>query len=288
MATTAVTLINRARSYIRDWPAAIDALTAVCSSTSVLTVTVADSTTYTPNTVIQIDQEAMIVGTGSAGTTLNLKQRGARGTTAATHANGAIIEIRPGFLDTEILQGLNDGIDACYPYVYKEVADTSLTILNNTYEYAVPQINSPAIYIPRIWKVEIKAPSDLAWRRVTDWTIVKAATPQLRFKDIPYPGSAVRVNGYAPFQHLAASDSLDAQFPATAENLPVMYAVSQLLASGEAGRVRISSGAVDAREQANRVGSSLQASQGVQQRFQSALLNGAHCVPMMAHIVVTY
>jgi hypothetical protein len=285
MAVTALTLINRVRTMVRDWPQ-IDKLTAAVTDTTGLTLTVADATIYTPNTIIQVDQDAMVVASG-ASTTLTLKQRGARGTTAATHANAAAISIRPGFLDQEILDALNDGIDACYPYVYKEVLDTSLTILNNTYEYTVPFLPSTSVYIPRIWKVEIKVLADFAWRRISDWTVPRGATPTLRFKDIPFPGSAVRINGYGPFPHLAnASDTLDAQFPSTANNLPVLYAVAELLASGEAGRVRLSSGAVDDREQATRVGSSMAASGGLQQRFQSALLNGAHCPPMQSHLVV--
>jgi hypothetical protein len=221
------------------------------------------------------------------GTTLAVR-RGARGTTAVSHASGAPVLLRPGFLDQEILDRINDGIDACWPYVYKEIQDTSLTIVTDQYEYTVPALPSTSTPIPRIWKVETKVPGDAAYRRVTDWQIVKGAVPTLKFRSVPYPSSAVRINGYGPFNHLAASDSTDAQWPMTANPLLVQYSASALLASGEAGRVRQSSGAVDDREQANRVGSSTAAGRDIQQRFKDALLNGAHCPPMMAHLVVTY
>lgn len=284
MATTAQTQINRIRTTLRDWPL-VDVLTASIASAGATTATVADATIYSPNQVVQVDLEAMIVASG-ASTTVTFRQRGARGTTAATHASGAQVLIRPGFLDMEILDAFNAGIDACYPYIYQEVADTSLTVLNNVYEYTVPQVN--AAYIPRIWKIETQTPGDTAFRKVEDWRIVRAATPKIKFREAPYPGATLRVTGYAPFAHLAVTDSMSAQWPSTADFLPGTFAASQLLSSGEAGRVRQSSGAVDQREQANRTGSSTAAGRDLYQRFKDQLLNGGHCVPMQAHLVVTY
>lgn len=288
MAVAAQTLINRVRTYVRDWPPIQDVTTASVASTSTTTISVADSSIYTVNAPIQIDTEAMVVtAIPGGGVTLTVR-RGARGTTAATHANGATILLRPDFFDQEILDAINGGIDACFPYVYKDVSDTSLTIITGTYEYTVPALASPAVPIPRIWKVETKTPGDLAYRRVSDWIIATGSSPQLKFRDVPYPNSTVRISGYAPFPHLAATDTLDAQWPATANELPVLFAVGTLLASGEAGRVRQTSGAVDDREQANRTGSSSAAGRDLLQRFKDGLLNGAHCSPMMAHIVVSY
>lgn len=287
MATTAQTLIDRVRSYLRDWPAITDVLAGDVTTSSWPSIQVADSSIYTLNRVIQVDAEAMLVAALADSTTVTVR-RGQRGTTAATHATGAAVLLRPNFLDQEILDAINDGIDACWPYVYKEVTDTSLTVVTNQYEYAVPSLPSTNTPIPRIWKVETKTPGDAAYRRVTDWQIVKGATPTLKFRSVPYPGSTLRINGYGPFSHLASGDSTDALWPMTANPLLVQYAASTLLASGEAGRVRQSSGAVDDREQANRVGSSTAAGRDTFQRFKDALLNGAHCPPMMAHLVVTY
>lgn len=289
MATLAQTLINRVRTYIRDWPPISDVTTAALTDTTGTTVTVADTTIYSVNSVIQIDTEAMVVVALATGTTLTVR-RGQRGTTAATHLISATVLLRPSFLDNEILDRINAGMDACYPYVYRDVQDTSLTVISNQYEYAVPTltISGGPVPIPRIWKVETQTPGDTAFRKVTDWLIAPGASPTLKFKEVPYPSSVIRISGYAPFTHMAATDSLDAQFPASAHNLPVLYATSELLASGEAGRTRMTSGAVDDREQAQRLGGSLAAGSNMLQRFQAALLNGGHCAPMQSHIVVSY
>lgn len=281
------TMVNRVRDYVRDWPQ-LDALTAAVTDTTTKSLTVADATAYTSNTVVQIDQEAFRVKSGTS-TTVTTYNRGDRGTTAAVHSNGATILLRPNFLDKQIIDALNAGIDACFPYIYKEVLDSSLTVLTNTYEYTVPYLPSTTVYIPRIWKVEMLVPGDLSYRRIEDWTIAKGATPKLKFREAPIPGSTLRIRGYGPFPHLAlVSDALDAQWPASAEQLPTLFATSTLLASGEAGRVRNTAGAIDDREQANRTGSSSAAGRDLFQRFKDGLLNGGHMAPMQAHLVVTY
>lgn len=284
---TLATYISRVRDYVRDWPP-IDVLTAAVTDTTTKSFTVADATIYAANTVVQLDQEALRVKSG-ASTTVTTYNRGDRGTTAATHLNGATVLLRPGFLDKQIIDALNSAIDACFPYIYKEVLDTSLTVLSSTYEYTVPFLPSTTVYIPRIWKVELLVPGDLSYRRIEDWTIAKGATPKLKFREAPTPGATIRVRGYGPFPHLAAiSDSMDAQWPASAEFLPVLHATSTLLASGEAGRVRNDVGARDDREAANRPGSSSAAGRDLFQRFKDSLLNGGHMPPMQQHLVVTY
>jgi hypothetical protein len=67
----------------------------------------------------------------------------------------------------------------------------------------------------------------------------------------------------------------------------VLYSASQLLASGEAGRVRQSSGSVDTREQANRVGSSSAAGRDLLQRFLS-LLDAATLPPLPPHVISVF
>jgi hypothetical protein len=277
--------INRVRTFVRDWPT-LDALTASTTSTAT-SVTVTDATTavYNANWIIQIDQEAMLVKSGT-GTALTVV-RGARGTTAATHVNAAPILIRPGFLDSEIIDHLNAASDACYPYIYKEVIDTSLTILANTYEYTIPYLPTTTVFIPMLSQVELKESGDFAYRPTRRWEIRRGATPKLKFFELLPVGTVVRIRGYGPFPHRAAlTDSMDAQWPSQADQLCTLYAASQLLSSGEAGRVRTDVGARDDREAANRAGSSAAAAQGLYQRFQLQL-DSAQMPPMPRHCVAT-
>jgi hypothetical protein len=93
----------------------------------------------------------------------------------------------------------------------------------------------------------------------------------------------VRVNGFAPFAHLTVSGSLSALWPANADDVLVLFAASDLLASGEAGRVRSDTQAVDNREQANRVGSSMSAANALFNRFLQAR-DQASMGPMPKHV----
>lgn len=286
MPTSAATLVSRTRTFIRDWPIQ-DALTVSLSSFGT-TATVAASSIYQPGWRIQIDQEALQVTSLASSTTLTVI-RAAAGTTAAAHAVSAGILIRPGFLDGEILDGLNTGLDACYPTLYKEVLDTSLSITSaTTYEYTIPTMPSPATtIIDYLSSVEVKVPGDFAYRRVNGWEIRRGSAPVIKFSSVPFVGASIRLRGFGPFPHLAYADSLDAQFPATGDQLPVLYAASQLLASGEAGRARFDVGARDAREAANRPGSSSAAGRDLLQRF-SLLLAAVAPPPLPPHVVSVF
>lgn len=286
MSTLASTLIQRTRRFLKDWPDG-DVLTAAVVSTSATTITVADATSavYTANWIIQIDQEAMRVISGS-GTTLTVR-RGVLGTTAATHLNGAQILIRPGWVDQEILEALNAGINATFPWLYIPVADTSLTADAATYEFTVPQMVSPVMYIPRLSKIDLKRTGDVAYRKVSDWELRRGDTPKIKFRFPPDIGT-LRVNGYGPFPNFTAvTDALHALFPANLEDALLDYAAQHLIASGEAARVRQDTGLRDTREAANRPGSAMAAANAILARFQQRVQQSA-MPPMEPHVVPVY
>ena len=272
MSVSAVDLYKRTRRYLRDYRD-YDSLTAALSDTTGTTVTVADTGIYQPRWPIEVDQETMIVRSITNTTTM-VVERAAFGSTAATHTNGSPILVRPAFYGVEILDGINEGIQACYPLIYKRIIDTSLTILSNTWEYTVP--NMPGTYngdtqqIPRIGLVELKEPGVIPYFPTEAWSIRRGAQGShvLKFLNLETTGATVRLTGYGSFPDLTGfSDTLDASFPKQAIYLPALYAAASLLMSGEAGRVRQSSGAVDNREQANRAGSSMAAGQNLMNRF---------------------
>jgi hypothetical protein len=154
MATATSTLIQRTRRYLRDWPD-LDALTASVSDTTT-TIPVGTGTQFAANWDIEIDSELMIVRSVSSNN-LTVK-RGAKGSTAASHASAASVLVRPHFSSVEILDALNRGLDACFPLLYQPVIDESLTILADTYEYTVPSVNSSPI--PYVSTVELKDDGD--------------------------------------------------------------------------------------------------------------------------------
>lgn len=288
MSVTAVSLYQRTRRYLRDYRD-LDSLTAAMSDTTSTTVTVADTTMYNVRWPIEVDQETMVVRSITNSTTM-VVERGAYGSTAATHSNGASILVRPSFFGIEILDALNEGIQACYPLIYKPVIDTSLSIAANTWEYTVPNMpgtyNGATIPIPRISTIDllIANAGTVPYRPMRAFEVIRGTTPILKLKWLEIPGSTVRIKGWGPFPDMADyTASLDALWPTQANYLLPIYAAGSLLLSGEAGRVRQSSGAVDTREQANRVGSSGSIGATLMNRFRQELALSA-MPPMPPHV----
>ena len=285
MAVTLQSLVQQTRRMLRDWKD-FDATTASLSS-SATTVTVADSSIYANRWPIEIDQELMMVRSVATATTLTV-ERGAMGSTAASHASSSTVLIRPDFYTVEIIDAINQGILACFPQIYKPVQDTSLTTADNTYEYTVPNMpgtyNGSTIPIPFVNRLEIKVPGDLTYRPYKRYEVIRASTPLIKLRS-PYAiGGLLRVSGFGPFPPLTSiTDTLDAQWPVAAQYLLPIYATAQLLMSGEAGRVRQALGPRDDREAANRVGSSMSAGLQLYNRFLRELASCA-MPPLPKHV----
>jgi hypothetical protein len=282
MPTTAATLIQRTRRLVRDWPDQ-DAITASVTAAAT-TIVVADTTIYVKNQAVELDSETMLVRALASATNLTVR-RGVYGSTAATHASDATVLINPAFPQTQILDALNEGLDACFPLLYKPVAQEYDGILDETYEYDLPSMTGLSVPIPYVWQIEVQEPGETKFYARRDWRIIRAATPLIQFKRSLIADSTIRIHGFGPFAHLTSTASeLDAKFPVQAEYLLPLFAASVLLASGEAGRVRAETGAsIDQREQANRAGSSMSAANSLLQRFRLQL-DRAAMPPMPKHV----
>lgn len=291
MATSLANLVTNTRRYLRDFPATVDVLGASITNTAT-SLTIGDTTQVSANWIIEVDYESILVRTVSNSTTISSVFRGALGSTAVSHALNATVYIRPAYSSVEIIDALNATKDEMYPYVYKPITDTSLTIAANTYEYTVPNMtgtyNGDTLPIPFISRVEIKETGDFAWRPRNDWNIKRAATPRFIFRAVPPVGSTVRVFGFGPFPDFALSgDTVDAQFPKPAEKVLILGAASRLLGSAEAGRSRVDVGARDDRESANKPGNAIALGNQLERRFEKGLLRCA-TGPMPPHIVSVF
>lgn len=267
MSTSAVTLIQRTRRFVGDWPD-LDVTTASITNSSA-TLTVADSSIYGKGWLIQADQEAMRVLAKASATTLTVT-RGSQGTTAASHANGVVVLVRPIWLDQQYLDALNEGINATFPFYYKPVTDTSLTADGSTYEFAVPNMPSTSIPIPYISKIDIKISGDPAYRPTKRWEVRRGSSPIIKFRSMAAPGT-IRIYGYGPFGQMAMADSLDALWPIYGDDVLMEYAANSLLMSGEARRSKQDTGAKDERQNANQPGTSSSAAGQMLNRFQLRL-----------------
>lgn len=281
MATTVTTLTQRTRRFLRDWPE-FDETTASISSSGT-TLTVANSALYAAGWELQLEDEVVRVQTIASGTTLTVR-RGLKGSTAAAHVTATTIMARPRFYNVDILDALNAGLAASFPLLYRPVASEWDDITADAYEWLIPEMSGIAVPIPYIYGVEYQETTDQPFVRVRNFRIVRSEYPLLKFSTPLVAGGKLRIKGFGPFTPLTASGSLDTYFPVNAEDILVWFAAQYLLASGEAGRLRVDTGVIDDREQANRTGSSMSASNSLFQRFQMRLRE-AGMAPMPRHVV---
>jgi len=285
MAASATTLVQRVRRFVGDWPD-LDVTTASLTN-SATTVTVADTSIYGTNWLIQLDQEIMRVKTApSLGTSLTVA-RGMQGTTAVSHSNSTSVLSRPAFSDQQMLDALNAGIDATFPYFYQAVEDSSLIPDGMTYEFAVPNLASPSQPIPYITKIDLKVSGDLSYRQVDGrWEIRRGSAPVIKFRSPPAIGT-LRVYGFGPFSHLGFTDSLPTLWPSWGEDPLVEFAAQKLLMSSEVARTRHDVGPLDNRDSANRQGGASAAAGQLLQRFLQRM-SQSPMPPLPRHVQRTF
>lgn len=280
---TVSNLIATTRRYVRDYPQLDTLAASLTTAATTLTVnTNPASNLYVPNKVIQVESEAMLIKTASTTTSTITVTRAVMGSTAATHASALTVLVSPSFLDIEILDALNYAKDQMYPYVYKYYADDTQATSSASREYSIPTLTGTSTLLQHVNKVEYLFPggdTNADWRTTRNWEILRsynsAATsssvPIIKLGFDPETSGKLRISGYAPFEDLTLTGSTPEGFPPNGIKTLVLGAVEYLLASGEAGRVRTDTGLVDQRENANRVGSSMQASNAMLSRFERSL-----------------
>ncbi len=282
---SATTLIQRARRFTGDYPE-MDVTTASATSGGT-TITVASSTIYNVNEVIQVGTEAIRVSALATGTTLTVR-RGQFATTAASIASGATILKSPRFLDVEYLDAISAGIDNAWPLIYRAYEDTSLTASSDTYEYTVPAMGSDATVYPHISELWVRQNTTSPWQRHRQWRVrlTNAGVPTIQLRAPIDTGTSIMLKGFGPFPRLDEfTDSTDAQFPRQAEWPLIEYAASWLLESAEVRRLNVDRGVVDAREQANRVGANLQMSSAMLQRYLRKIEGIMPPLPGYPHVI---
>lgn len=268
MATTGATLVSQARRLLRDQPED-DVLTASLASGGTA-LTVADGTIYSAREYVEIDQEVLRATAVGTGTTVPVR-RAIRGSTAVSHASGATVLMNPRFFSVEILDEINNAIDACFPRLYRPVSLDYTGLLTDTYEYTIPTVNGEPL--PFISSIEVKEPGALSFMPRREFKVVRdSISPYLEFRSALTAAGTIRINGFGSFARLTSvADTLDSFFPRYAISLLPLYAAGALLDSAEVARVRMDSGAMDNREQATGVTASSKQASKLQQRFYTQL-----------------
>ncbi len=140
--STVATVINRTqRQLLSGQVEEKNKLSGAINTTATSLATLYDLNGLRPGTVFEIDSEMFYVWESSVSSKTLTVERGWNGTTAASHANNAIITVSPRFPRAQILEAIND-----------EIADLSspvnglyqMKIVDTTYNGTDPMINLPA------------------------------------------------------------------------------------------------------------------------------------------------
>lgn len=227
MTTSATSLIDRVRDFL-DEEVATTTLSAAVTTTDDTTITPATGDGITIGDWLSIDCETFYVTQVMSGVPYTTTvRRGQRGSTAATHALGAIVWINTKYPGNRILNALNSALGK----MTKTVKDVStLTWVDEQYAYAVPST------IDVVRRVEIEDSNENSqFFTIRNWEMLDSGYFRI-FGDYDTTRN-IGVIGTASFTALTAAGNLDTTYPddnANAINYLVYEAVGQLLLQRQA------------------------------------------------------
>jgi hypothetical protein len=228
-------LHDRVRRAIGDYPA-FDVTTSA-PNTAAATFTSANTAAYQVGQTIAIDQEQMFV-TAVGATSISVT-RGWRGSTAASHATSTPVLLSPQFGPQDILDALNEGLRAIWPYFFKWVEDETVSTTSDLQaDYAMPTAFGESGLVT---DMEILMPglTNDGWRGFRWFRHLRGANGNtISLVRIPPVGTKIRMKGLAPFnQDLAYGNFTDIQLIDSGVPALVIYAQHYLLQQREANRV---------------------------------------------------
>lgn len=195
--------------------------------------------------ILGVDLEVMYVWSFSVQTAT--VRRGFMGSTAATHADDALVYVNPRWSNFQILRALNAELNSYSSPrngLYR-VRTVDLTYSSNAQEYDLTSVTD----LVSVLGVTTSMPGVTDWYPVSSWGLTRdlptATFPSGKALSIytpVTPGRTVRVVYGAPFAPLAAlTDDVAAVsfLPATAHDIPPLGAAARLLAGREAARAQI-------------------------------------------------
>lgn len=245
--TTAQNLIDETHRYLL--PTAREAINTLNGSHTSSTTTITfnhDIPNITAGVTIAVDLELMYVWTVTPASKQATVQRGMQGSTAATHADGALATISPRFSNFSTLQAINadlDDLSSPTNGLFQVPATIEFTYQPQINGYDLTGISdfinilSVRYDIPGPWKT---------WPELRHYKIVRnmdtadfASGTGIVLEDQAYPGRDVRVTYSAPFTHFSTvSDDITtvAGLPASCGDIPPLGAAARLAAVRETQR----------------------------------------------------
>lgn len=200
-----------------------------------------------PGALIAIDLEVFRVMETNATSNSATVLRAQRGSAAAAHSAGAVVQVAPRFSRWSVFRAINDELDTLSSEGLFQMATVELTYNASVMSYDLTSVTS----VEDIYSVRYEVPgpskewpllhpSKYRFERNANTTDFASGFSLTLYGDNAYNGKKVRVAYRAPFTRFSTS-AQDAQtyagLPATANDIPPLGAAIRLLAGHEAGRI---------------------------------------------------
>lgn len=223
-----------------------------------------------PGATIALGLEVMrVVDTSSVSNSATVL-RGQRGSTAASHATNALVQVNPRWSRWSVFRAINDDLDDLSGLGMYQMKTVDLTYNASHSGYDLTGVTD----IENIYSVRYSVPSTKEWPllKASEYRFDRNASTtdfasgfSLVLYQGGYPGRTVRVAYKAPFTRMTGATN-DVQsvagLPSTANDLPPLGAAIRLMAGHEAGRIGYESQPDSRRPEEVPAGSSLQAVSG--------------------------
>ena len=219
-----------------------------------------------PGTILGIDLEVVrVVDTNASASTATVL-RGQRGSTAASHSAGAVVQVAPRFTRWSVFSAINDDLDDLSGIGLYQMLTVDLTYSTSTMGYDLTGVTDlESIYsvrysVPSTKEWPLLLPSEYRFDRKASTTDFASGFSLVLYQG-GYPGRTVRVAYKAPFARFSAATD-DAQsfagLGATMNDLPPLGAAIRLMSGHEATRVAYESQPDTRRADEVPVGASIQ------------------------------
>ena len=213
---------------------------AINSSVTTLTSTDSEYKQYKKNTLLEINEELMLVTAAPSSTSITVR-RGVRGTTAASHADLDTIRFGPKYKKKKIKRHINMCLTS--ELQQQKTTDASTTSATNTYLYDLPtgitKDNLRAVFL-RSSTTDASAETEgqITWYRINE-AQGTAGVDQIEFRYLPTPSRYIKFVYRPNYTFLTdMTDSCDLPSNPAAQSLPMFYACAHLLLARETKRLR--------------------------------------------------
>lgn len=234
MAANPTVLVMGVRRMAQDFGAGIMKLASAITTTSATTITVADyPSSLETGDILECDLEQFEI-TSETGTTMDVT-RGERGTTATTHANEALVIIRPRFTNQAILDAINEGMEMLSQLHPNVVENTEVTTVANTEEYTVTDAVGVEGSLLDILRVEIETDTtNSLYRELPNWKATDTVPPKIIIRGYQPSGRTLKITTTRTWPQLVWSGaSMPTGFQVKFDKFLVRFAAGVLLEQSE-------------------------------------------------------